>query len=193
MQHPAPTSRRVPTHDDRLHVRGWRGGDGDGETRRDGCGEHQRRTLGPTVLPELRLDDVVGGHLGGAEHRRARHRRADSLVQPRDAVLGDHLTRHLVHGRRRKLFARSHLDHDEVGGRRDGRRAGARDEPRGDLLPHSEFLLAVAGVQHHLQRLVQPESQAAVSRLAQRSGGEAAIQSPHPLGAEDGRRLRHHP
>ena len=127
------------------------------------------------------------------EHRRARHSRADSLVQARDAILGDHLTRHLVHGRRWELLARRHLDHDEVGGRRDGSRASARDEPRGDLFPHREYLFAVAGVHHHLERLVQAKTQAAVRRLAQRSGGEAAVQAPHPLGAEDGGSLCHHP
>mmetsp|Transcript_38427 Transcript_38427/g.95333 ORF Transcript_38427/g.95333 Transcript_38427/m.95333 type:complete len:330 (-) Transcript_38427:152-1141(-) len=193
IEHSPPTTCDVSAHDESLHVRRGGSGDGDCQARRHRRDEHQTRALLPPVrLAQLRLEDVVGGHFGGAQHRRASHGGAQALVQPHGAVPRNHLPPHLHHRGRRELLGRRHLNHEEVRGGRDGGGAGTGDEPRDHLLPHRQVLFAVAGVQRHLEGLVQSEPQAAVGGFAQRGGGEAAVQPAHALGAPDGGRLLHH-
>ena len=188
----APASRRVAAHDDGLHVRRRRRGDGDGETGDDGRGEHQLRPFLPAVVPQLRLHDVVRRHLRSPEHRRARHGRAQALVQTQHPFPGDHLAADLEHGRRREPLGRRHLDHEQVRGGGDGGGARAGDEAGGDFLPHGELFRAAAGVQRDFQGLVQTETQRAVRRFAQRRGREPAIQASEPFALPDGGGLRQH-
>ena len=188
-----PTWNMLGGGDDGLHVRRRRRRDRDCEPRNYRRGEHQLRAFPPPVIAQLGFHHVVGCHLRRAQHRGSRHRGADALVQPHHAFLRDDFLADLEHARRRELFGRRHLDHQQIGWGGDRGCARACDKAGGYFLPNREFFPSLARIKRDFQRFVQTEPQRAVRRFPQRRSGEAPVQTPQSLTLPDIRGLREHP